>query len=197
MSAPIHETKRQLREECRRVRAALGDETRARASASVCRHIESLEIFRQTAAVLTYMPMRGEVDLRPLLARHAHKRWVLPRILPQGRMVFHPYDPACLVLHAYGMLEPAADLPVVAAAEIGLALVPGLAYDRHGWRLGYGGGFFDRFLADFNGISLGVAYAALLLDDLPHAAHDVPVQYVVTEDEIIRPIGFRLHQEQV
>ncbi len=96
-------------------------------------------------------------------------------------MVFHPYVSGMLVPHPFGMAEPAPDLPVISPGEIQLALVPGLAFDRQGRRLGYGGGYFDRFLRDFHGASLGVIFQRLLLDHLPYGEHDVPVQWIVTE----------------
>jgi 5-formyltetrahydrofolate cyclo-ligase len=187
MSNAIQDAKHQLRAQSRQVRKALGEDFQRQASAAICLHIESWPLFRASETVLTYMPMRGEVDLRPLLERHTYKRWLLPRILPEGRMNFHPYDPGHLIRHPYGMLEPAPDLPLVPVEHIQLALVPGLAFDRQGWRLGYGGGFFDRFLAGFtHGVSLGVTYHALLFDLLPHHQHDIPVQYLVTEEGLLR-----------
>jgi 5-formyltetrahydrofolate cyclo-ligase len=169
------------------VRKALGEDFQRQASAAICLHIESWPLFRASETVLTYMPMRGEVDLRPLLERHTYKRWLLPRILPEGRMNFPPYDTGHLIRHPYGMLEPSPDLPIVPVENIQLVLAPGLAFDRQGWRLGYGGGFFDRFLAGFtHGVSLGVTYHALLFDLLPHHQHDIPVQYLVTEEGLLR-----------
>lgn len=183
----IFETKRQLRAQCKQIRAALGEEVRRQASQAICHWIETWLHFQESDCVLTYMPMRGEVDLRPLLALHPQKHWLLPRILPEGRMVFHSYDPDHLILHPYGMLEPDPDLPVVPVEQIELALIPSLAYDRQGWRLGYGGGYFDRSLAaSSHCTSLGVTYQSLLLDHLPHQEHDVPVQYVVTEVELFQ-----------
>jgi 5-formyltetrahydrofolate cyclo-ligase len=83
------------------------------------------------------------------------------------------------------MLEPDPSLPVVPADQVELVLTPGLAFDLHGWRLGYGGGFYDRFLSrQHTLISLGVTYQALLLPDLPHQVHDVPVKYLVTENGV-------------
>lgn len=100
-------------------------------------------------------------------------------------MVFHPYDPSRLVRHPFGMAEPAPDLPVIPASDVQLALVPGLAFDRLGRRLGYGGGYFDRFLCDFCGISLGVTFQALLFDDLPCGEQDMPVDWIVSEERWI------------
>jgi 5-formyltetrahydrofolate cyclo-ligase len=181
MTKAVFEAKRLWRIRCRRIRNELGDVDRLQASLAICKLIENWQEFTGATTILTYMPMQGEVDLRPLLERYPAKVWVLPRILPQGRMDFHPYNPDRLEQHPYGMLEPAPDLPLISAGEIRLALVPGLAYDRQGRRLGYGGGFFDRFLADFKGPSLGIVYQALLFDHLPSQEHDQPVKYIVTE----------------
>jgi 5-formyltetrahydrofolate cyclo-ligase len=188
MSDSLGEPKSLLRQQYRKLRAALSEDTRARASQSICEEIEKWTIFQQSETILAYMPIKNEADLTPLLARRPEKRWVLPRILPQEdhRMVLHPYDAARLVRHPFGMAEPAADLPTVPPEAIELALVPGLAFDRQGWRLGYGGGYFDRFLTDFAGVSAGVVFHALLVDDLPRGEFDVPVQWVVTEEGIFK-----------
>lgn len=183
-STPKHE----LRKQCRALRRELGEEHRQRASRSICEHLAAWEIFQRAETVAAYLPMKAEVDLRPLLEQFPAKRWLLPRIAPEEghRMDFHIYDPARLVVHPFGMAEPAADLPVVAAAEIELVLAPGLAYDRQGWRLGYGGGYYDRFLSHFDGISVGVAYQALVLESVPHSGYDVPVGWIATETGLYR-----------
>lgn len=182
----ISQQKSQLRSQCRALRKSLGDERRAQASLSICERIENWRVFRRSEVILTYMPMKSEVDLTPLLERHPHKRWVLPRIIPEEdhRMVFHPYIAGRLIDHPFGMTEPAPDLPLIPPEKIEVTLAPGLAFDRSGMRLGYGGGYFDRFLSKFNGISMGVVFHALLLEEVPHGVQDVPVQWVVTEQEL-------------
>jgi 5-formyltetrahydrofolate cyclo-ligase len=188
MSDSLGGTKSLLRQQYRKLRAALGEDTCTHASRTICEEIERWTIFQQSETVLTYMPINNEADLSSLLVRHPEKRWVLPRILPQEghRMVFHPYDATRLVMHPFGMAEPAADLPMVPHEAIELALVPGLAFDRQGWRLGYGGGYFDRFLADFAGFSAGIVFRALLVDNLPRGEFDAPVQWVVTEEGVFK-----------
>jgi 5-formyltetrahydrofolate cyclo-ligase len=185
----VAEQKNQLRRSCRQIRKALGEAARQQASRLMCGWIEAWPVFQRSSVILAYMPIPGEVDLTALLARQPQKRWVLPRILPEEnqRMVFHPYEPGRLVRHPFGMAEPAPDLPVIPSGEVQLALVPGLAFDRLGRRLGYGGGYFDRFLGDFRGASLGVTFQALLLDQLPCEEHDVPVEWVVTEAGLLHP----------
>ena len=186
MPDEVTEQKAQLRAHCCAIRKSLGEETRAQASASICTRIEDWRVFQQSDVILTYMPIKSEADLTLLLARHPQKRWALPRIIPEEnhRMVFHPYDANHLIQHSFGMAEPSPDLPIISPDEIQLTLAPGLAFDRHGWRLGYGGGYFDRFLKNFRGVSAGIVFDALLLDDVPHGAFDVSMQWIVTEKEM-------------
>jgi 5-formyltetrahydrofolate cyclo-ligase len=177
------EQKNQLRKHCRQIRQTLMEPVREQASLAICAHIANWSVFQNARVILTYMPIKAEVDLRPLLKEYPQKSWVLPRIVPEAEhtMSFHAYDPHQLVRHRFGMDEPAASLPFISPDVIELALVPGLAYDRSGWRLGYGGGYYDRFLVDFSGTSLGIAFNDLLFDSLPHGEFDVPVQWLVTE----------------
>ena len=188
MSETVTAQKIQLRAQSRQVRQALGETFRAQASQAIRAHITGWTVFQNAQVILTYMPIKAEVDLRPLLEDFPHKRWVLPRILPEAQhsLLFHPYDPTQLVRHRFGMDEPAASLPQIPPAEIQLALVPGLAYDCHGWRLGYGGGYYDRFLAAFPEISLGISFDTLLLDSLPRGEYDLPMQWLVTEKGLTR-----------
>jgi len=151
----------------------------------ICRHIEVWPVFQEATVILTYLSMRGEVDLLSLVEKYPQKTWLVPRTLPQSRMLFHPYDPGRLVRHQFGMLEPDPSLPVIPADQVKLVLTPGLSYDLHGWRLGYGGGFYDRFLSEQRTcISIGVTYQALLQKNLPHLEYDISVQFLVTEDGI-------------
>ena len=188
MFSSITDQKSQLRQRCKAVRKELGDEIRQKASLTICAHLAAWDIFQTSENILTYMPIRSEVDLRSLLNDFPEKHWSLPRILPgeDGRMVFHEYDPDNLIVHPYGMAEPAPHLPQVPADEIQLVLAPGLAFDRSGKRLGYGGGYYDRFFQGFKGVSLGVVFQALLLEGLPNGEHDVPVDWLVSENGLIK-----------
>jgi 5-formyltetrahydrofolate cyclo-ligase len=187
MLPSIHDQKNQLRKRCKSIRKGLSDAIRLDSSRAICAHLGDWDIFQAAESILIYMPIREEVDLRALLTNCPEKRWLLPRIIPgeEGRMVFHPYDPDNLILHPFGMAEPAAHLPLVSPDEIQLVLAPGLAFDRSGWRLGYGGGYFDRLLKDFKGVSVGVVYCDLLLSTIPHGRYDIPMSWLVTEDGLI------------
>ena len=182
----ISETKNKLRQSCLEKRASLGEEYQHTASLMICRHIEAWPVFQKAAVLCSYLPMRDEVDLLSLMENNPQKQWLVPRILPQGKMRFHLYDKGGLVRHPYGMLEPDPASPTVPADQVDLVLTPGLAFDRHGWRLGYGGGFYDRYFLSVEQslVSLGVIYQALLQTDLPHNDRDVPVQFIVTENGV-------------
>lgn len=188
-SEELARQKSQLRKECLALRKALDAETRAKASLAICERLEAWSVFRQSQTILSYMPIKSEADLTPLMKRHPQKRWALPRIVAEEnrRMVFHEYDPNRMIRHSFGMEEPSPDSPLIRPADIELALVPGVAFDRRGFRLGYGGGYFDRFLVAFQGVSAGVAFHSLLLDEVPRAAHDVPMQWIFTENESLKP----------
>jgi 5-formyltetrahydrofolate cyclo-ligase len=188
-TSDVAKQKRQLRRECRQIRDKLGEATRQQASQAICSWIETFPVFQCSSVILAYMPIRGEVDLTSLMERQPQKFWVLPRIVPaeDHHLAFHPYDSRRLVRHPFGMAEPAAELPIIPSTEVQLALVPGVAFDRQGRRLGYGGGYFDRFLRSFTGVSLGVIFQALLFDQLPCGEHDVPVQWIVTEAGYYQP----------
>jgi 5-formyltetrahydrofolate cyclo-ligase len=186
MNTQIFDRKNHLRKKSRQMREALGEDVRSLANIAIQQQIENWIVFQHSLVVLAYLPTKAEIDLRPLMEKYPHKSWVLPRILPGDAhvMQFHPYDRARLVRHKFGMEEPDPCLPVILPGEIDLALIPGLAFDRMGWRLGYGGGYFDRFLKDFQGISLGVTFKELLFESLPSDSNDMRMNFVVAEREL-------------
>jgi 5-formyltetrahydrofolate cyclo-ligase len=183
-SVAVSLAKRLLRSRCRQTRDDLGEAHRQQASRRICEHILAWSTFQSAGIVLTYLPMRGEVDLRPLFEQAPQVQWGIPRVvdLPESHLLFHAYRPDRLVRHRYGMLEPDPSAPLVAPEEADLILVPGLAFDWRGFRLGYGGGYYDRLLGKLTRpATLGICYQALLLDEIPHGAHDVAVTHLVTE----------------
>ena len=136
-------------------------------------------------SILTYLAFRNEPDLNLLFQLLPDTRWVVPRITAGRRMTLHPYVPTRLVRHRFGMLEPAADLPVVDPAEIDVVLVPGVAFDRRGGRLGFGGGYYDRFLLTTSAQRVGIAFDECLAEEIPCGAHDQRMDWVATPSEMI------------
>lgn len=100
---------------------------------------------------------------------------------PNGRLEHREFKGrARLVTNRWGVSEPLTGA-LVLPSELDCVIVPGLAFDKRGYRLGYGKGFYDRFLADLNVPTIGVCFSQFLLDELPFDVYDVPVSSVVTE----------------
>ncbi|MDW8067373.1 MAG: 5-formyltetrahydrofolate cyclo-ligase [Anaerolineae bacterium] len=177
--------KRWLRQEFCSLRECFPPEDVAAASEAICRHLADWPRLQTARIVMAYMAFRNEPDVSPLFRRLSHIYWVLPRV-EGDRLVVHPYDPDRLVRHPYGMLEPAADLPVVDPIRVEIVLVPGVAFDRHGGRLGFGGGFYDRFLPTTPALRVGVTYDTCLVDQLPCTAADQRMDWIVTPQGLIQ-----------
>jgi 5-formyltetrahydrofolate cyclo-ligase len=180
----IRLAKRELRDHCRQRRDGLDEAHRTRASERIVSALARWGPLLSARVAFTYLPMPGEVDVQPLISLLPHVRWAIPRLVrePVRRLAFHVYEPGRLIQHRYGMLEPDPALPEVAVEGANVIIVPGLGYTRRGHRLGYGGGYYDRLLAGCGAsITAGVCYDALLLEDIPHTEHDLPVEFLVTE----------------
>lgn len=181
--AAIRSSKRELRRWARAVRLQVRAENGAALDAAVCDAIRTAPSFRTARTVATYLATANEIDLAALL-RASDKRFVVPRTNddPEPHLTLHPLADATLELHPFGMLEPSATSPTVPLDEVDLVLVPGLAFDLSGVRLGYGRGYYDRLLASgSNPVTIGVTLESLLVERVPHHAHDVRVEELVTE----------------
>lgn len=140
--------------------------------------LAALPEYAGASTVMAFVGAKGEPDTDPLFARLAAegRRLVLPRI-EDGRIVPIAYTGGEMTTSRFGISEPVGDEFDVQAID--LVVVPGLAFTLDGRRLGYGGGFYDRFLPTVVAPNVGVCFAEQVLDDLPALAHDVRVQRVL------------------
>jgi 5-formyltetrahydrofolate cyclo-ligase len=150
----------------------------------VCERLAHFQPLRVAHTAMAYLSFRSEVDLRALFESLSGVRWVMPRVAGR-RMTAHLYDRERLVRHRFGMWEPAPELPQVEPTEIDVVLVPGVAFDRSGGRLGFGGGYYDRFLPATGALRVGISHSLCLADELPCDAHDARMDWVVTPSEEI------------
>lgn len=112
----------------------------------------------------------------------------LPRMLPGRQMEVRRYDPAIpMGKAAFGILEPSTQCEIIPKEEVDLVLTPAVAYDRRGYRTGFGGGYYDRWLEGYTGNTVGLCRGRVLRDAVPMESHDARVDAVLTEDETIRP----------
>ena len=140
--------------------------------------------FCQEAKVIaTYLSFPHEFQTQELIeqALKDGKKVLIPKTYPKGRMDFVVYDPQQLVKTSFGLLEPQGDLEVVDASQIDLIHVPGLAFTTEGYRIGYGGGYYDRYLEHFSGHTLSTVYPCQIQDFISEN-HDIPVEEVLIDE---------------
>lgn len=168
-------------------RRALPAEVRAARDDSICRRFLALVTYRYAEALLMYAPKGCEIDVSVIAERALSegKLVAFPRCNPDRcTMDFHIVDDlGQLRKGAYGLYEPPADLPVYnpRALRSAACIVPALVYDRGGFRLGYGKGYYDRYLASFTGVKVGLAYGEFILNRVPRGRFDIAVDVLVTE----------------
>ena len=168
----------------RRTRA---DGEREKMDLEICSTLSSSHLLQGADALLIYYPVRGEIDLLPLL--EVANSLGIPTGFPicgaGNSLSFHRVKSLDeMVPDAYKIPAPAPEAMPIISTRKTLLVVPALCYDREGYRLGYGGGYYDRFLADFPGVSCGVAYLEDIRENLPRDPYDLPVAYIATQSKI-------------
>ena len=139
--------------------------------------------YQEAKVIASYLSFPHEFQTQKLIeqALKVGKKVLIPKTYPKGRMDFVVYDPQQLVKTSFGLLEPQGDLEVVDASQIDLIHVPGLAFTTEGYRIGYGGGYYDRYLEHFSGNTLSTIYPCQIQDFIPEN-HDIPVQEVLIDE---------------
>ena len=139
--------------------------------------------YQEANTIATYLSFPHEFQTQGLIeqALKDGKKVLIPKTYPKGRMDFVVYNPQQLVKTSFGLLEPQGDLEVVDVSQIDLIHVPGLAFTREGYRIGYGGGYYDRYLEQFSGHTLSTVYPCQIQDFISEN-HDIPVQEVLIDE---------------
>jgi 5-formyltetrahydrofolate cyclo-ligase len=186
MTEDHQQRKQEIRERIEKQRRSLTPEWVAATSAEIVSHLKGVPQFRSAAAVHTYVAWRNEVNTHPLIKD----------LLAEGRRVAAPVVdlPRRTLVHslisnfedlrpgAFGILEPAPEkIRVVNISEIDVVLVPGVAFDLSGNRIGYGGGYYDEFLRHTGAFKIALCYHFQIVDEVPVRAADERVNVLVTE----------------
>ena len=139
--------------------------------------------YQEAKVIASYLSFPHEFQTQELIeqALKDGKKVLIPKTYPKGRMDFVVYNPQQLVKTSFGLLEPQGNLEVVDASQIDLIHVPGLAFTTEGYRIGYGGGYYDRYLEHFSGNTLSTIYPCQIQDFIPEN-HDIPVQEVLIDE---------------
>ena len=170
-----------------------------RAGSGVADRLRESAIWQACSEVVLFASLPGEVDSAPIFdaARRDGRRTLLPRMIPGEALEFVPFDDfEELAVGRYGVREPAAAIPARAPRDETLLLVPGVAFDRSGGRLGRGAGYYDRALAGLvsggaRPFVIGVAFRIQIVEEVPMGPDDVFLDGVVTDEDLWLTVGPR------
>lgn len=149
-------------------------------SDAVMDKIGTISGFLDSDIVLLYCSIPGEIETLPFIRKWSSSKTIaLPRV--RGEILeVREYRPDCLAEGYRGILEPSDDAPLVDMSEIGFAVIPGVAFDRQGHRLGRGKGYYDRLLPSLRCSKAGVAFEHQIVAEVPVEAHDISMDMVIT-----------------
>ena len=198
MTEANHELKSDLRTRMRNLLDGLDEASRHDGSAAACAHLTGLDVFKHASVVMLYMPLVGEVDLTPAAIRcfRQGKTVCVPRVDWKRRdmvpVEISSFDDEVMTIDDHGLRTPQGGRPLVPAL-IDLVVVPGLAFDSDGNRLGRGGGFYDRFLRRLrrSAATVGLAFDVQIIDRVPADERDFGVGTIVTDRRVCSIGGSR------
>jgi 5-formyltetrahydrofolate cyclo-ligase len=190
---PPADAKRACRTRMREALAAMSEDERHAASVLACARLADLDVFRHASAVMLYMPLATEVDTTPVAIRcfASGKTVCVPRVDWKRRAMqaveVRSFDDHFMEIDEHGLRTPR-DGQLLPPRAIDLVIVPALAFDTSGNRLGRGGGFYDRYLARLRRatVTIGLAFDVQITEDLPIDGHDIRVDIVVTDRRMTR-----------
>lgn len=178
--------KRDLRRQLIQQRQDLAIATWQEKSDRLAQNLGSIPLFQQAQTVFSYFSLRQEPDLSSLYG--LPKVWGFPRCVGRDLVWHHWQGGDLLMTGAYGILEPAATAPLLSLSAVDLMLVPAVACDRRGYRLGYGGGYYDRLFSTPEGRkipAIGIVFDFAYVDQLPIEPWDQPLTGICTESQWI------------
>jgi 5-formyltetrahydrofolate cyclo-ligase len=183
--------KQRLREERLAARETLSEQERCALDGCITQKLLATPEYAEAATVLTYVSVSSEVSTRMFIegALRDGKTVAVPRCLPGHRLEFVAISSLDQLAPApFNLLEPPKDLSALTEDQMNnsICIVPALLVDTKGYRLGYGAGFYDRFLSTYSGKKICLAYQQNLSKTmLPHTEFDVPVDMVITESDVL------------
>lgn len=180
--------KKDLRKILKKQRRSISDKSTS--DQRIRNYLMESDIFKNADAILFYAALDDEINIDECIdfALSKGKKAALPVCLDDnGNMKFYYIDSLNDIQTGYfGVREPDTDIcREVTDFNNTICIVPGIVYDKNGYRLGYGKGYYDRFLENYSFISVGLCYNELIIDALPIGEYDVPVNYIITQDGLL------------
>lgn len=177
-------TKQEVRTKIKQLRTLVDQADKISAADAVFARLEETAAFQLAEKILMYHSLPDELDTRRFLQKwKSHKKFFLPRVNGVNLELL-PFDESRLEIGSFHIEEPKGD-DLQPVEEIEMIVVPGVAFDRKGHRLGRGKGFYDRLLKEAKATKIGVGYEFQLVDEIPTEEHDVAMDIVITEETTI------------
>lgn len=156
------------------------------ASKQIHKNLKKIEAYRNAQTIACYYSIGSEVRTQDIMQEilSKGKTLALPRVVDKSLVFCDVKKIEDLEKGAFDIMEPKQHCPEIGSFDV--ILVPAIAMTRTGQRLGYGKGFYDRFLSDRNTVSVTPIYSKLVVKNIPKSEDDIPIQWVVTEDEVIK-----------
>lgn len=184
----IRPLKQQYRQEVKEWRSSISPDRKRELDERILSRLLGLREYTSCNTILTYVSKPIEVDTAGLIMRawEDGKQVAVPRCVSGSRSMEFYYVTSFddLAPQTFGVLEPIPGCRRLDRYQGSVCLVPALAYDRSGYRLGYGSGYYDRFLSGYDGLKIGVVYSENLNRRLWHGRYDIPVDLIVTEKRL-------------
>ncbi|MBR5117923.1 MAG: 5-formyltetrahydrofolate cyclo-ligase [Muribaculaceae bacterium] len=171
--------KKELRRSIKKLVAQMSVEEKMNEARCVFNHIENSDIFQNSMNIMLFASLPDEIPTHDIIERWSEdKNIYLPRVNGDDLDIIK-YQPGMLQKGSYDIMEPEGN-DTVEPEVLDMIIVPGVAFDRLGNRLGRGKGFYDRFLAHTNAVTIAVCFDCQLVEHIPTEPHDLPAQFIVT-----------------
>ncbi len=186
----MNNSKREIRKYIERQRGELVLEDKRIKDDKIFKFLIDSNLFKEAKVIFIYVSFDGEVDTHKIIAYALEqgKQVCVPKILKksEGIQIMKIDEMSSLTPGYYGILEPSEDSERINIDDVDIIIMPGLAFDRYGGRIGYGGGFYDRLLADstIQDNRIALAYGFQVFDRIPTDEQDEKVDMIITEDGI-------------
>ena len=180
----IRTQKLEMREKYLAVRDAIPQEQKDIYDKKIFDRLISSITYRHSTDILLYASIKGEVNIWPIFeaALKDGKKVAFPCCNDDNTMTFrYVTDRSQMSERTFGILEPDPSCEACCTSNFSLLIVPGLVFDKNGYRIGYGKGFYDRYLSSFDGVSIGLVYSRLLLAEVPKGRFDRHVDVIISE----------------
>ncbi len=182
--AEIRVVKRELREKYTKIRDEISTEQRQVFDKKICDRLTASITYRHSNEILLYSSIGSEIDTWQIFdaAKKAGKKIAFPLCFPDNTMKYYYIESKDdLEEGSFGILEPKKGLEEYVPTSSSICIVPAIVFDKEGYRIGYGKGFYDRFLSTFPGVKVGLVYSCMIVPKVPRGRFDKHVDVMISE----------------